>query len=113
MLYSELKREFENIFSSGNYPNTLLFSNKSAYIHKFKDTVEKIMIARIDRNLAKLDTMTPYEDAENRRTKKRLLDILEALKDRSNWNVDLERWREDNCFYSFKFSEQSNLAPLY
>lgn len=112
MLYSEIKEEFNKLFDSGEYPKTLTFSGKSAYVWDLKDVVINVMFKRIDNNL-KSKEMTPYQDSENRRTKKRLIDILEALKDKSNWDIDLEQWREDNCFSSYKFSGQSNLAPLY
>ena len=103
MLYSELKNSFKEIFDLGDYPQTLIFSGGSAYVRDLRDTVENIMIKQIEDNLAN-PNMTPYQDSENRRTKKRLMDIYMALKDKKNWDINIDLWRYEKAFYSHKLS---------
>jgi hypothetical protein len=104
VLYKDLKVYFSELFDSGNYPQTLLFAGGSAFLRDFKSTVQDIYIKYIDMNMGKVDEKT-YEWAEMNRNKKRLTEIYWALKDKNNWNIDLDGWRTENYFHSHKLHD--------
>lgn len=100
VLYSDLKQHFNDMLEFEEYPKTLLFAGGSAYVCNFEHTVFHVLIPKIE-TLLKRDR-TAYENSEMNRVKKRLLEIYWASKDKNNWNIDLDSWREDNYFHSHK-----------
>ena len=104
VLYSDLRFEAFEILSKGDIPQTLIFAGGSAYCKDFYDTLYQKLIPNIDRLLLKEDA-TPYDRKIMRNSKNRIEQLLHALKDEKNHNIDLKIWNENNLsFSSFKLS---------
>lgn len=104
VLYSDLRAEAFEILSKGEIPQTLIFAGGSAYCKDFYDTLFEKLIPNIDRLLLKEDA-TPYDRKMMRNSKDRLSQLIFALKNKENWDIDVKEWNEQNlAFSSYKLS---------
>ena len=99
VLYSDLRAEAFEFLSKSDIPQTLIFAGGSAYCKDFYDTLYNKLIPNIDKLLNKPDA-TAYEKRIMVNNKNRLSQILYALKDESNWNIDVKRWNEEQLSFS-------------
>jgi hypothetical protein len=104
VLYSDLRAEAFQLLSSGDIPKTLIFCEGSAYCKDFYKTTYEIIIPNID-ILLDTDDLNSYHKKIMVNNKNRLSQILYALKNKDNWNIDLKKWNEQNlAFSSYKLS---------
>ena len=104
VLYSDLRAEAFEFLSKSDIPQTLIFAGGSAYCKDFYKTTYELLIPNIDKLLSKPET-APYERRRMVNNKNRLSQILHALKDKANWNINVKEWNEQNlAFSSYKLS---------
>ena len=104
VLYSDLRAEAFAILATGDIPQTLIFAGGSAYCKDFYKTMYEVLIPNIDKLLVKEDA-TPYDRKVMVNSKNRLSQLLHALKDEKNHNIDVKEWNEQNlAFSSYKLS---------
>jgi len=102
LLYSDIKIKLIEFRDSNKMPKTLIFAGGSAYMKNVCFTVFDILIPRIDNLLNK--KISKCEKSEMVRTKKKLVQILFALGDDMNHDIDLKVWNEQHEFSSHKLN---------
>lgn len=99
ILYSDLRAEAFELLSTGEIPKTLIFAGGSAYCKDFYKTTYEILIANIDKLLL-VEDRAYYQTRIMVNSKNRLSQLLYALKDTSNWNIDVKKWNEEQLSFS-------------
>ena len=104
VLYSDIREEAFQILATGEIPKTLIFAGGSAYCKDFYKITYELLIPNIDKLLSKPET-APYERRIMVNNKNRLSQLIFALKNKENWDIDVKEWNEQNlAFSSYKLS---------
>ncbi len=104
-LYSELKVEGLALLESGTLPSNVMFAGGSAFCRDVKGLIEGI-IKNIDNSLKTVDP-SRYEKESMRREKDRLYQVIEAVKNPENCDVNVIEWRESKGrFGNFQFKPE-------
>lgn len=92
-LYSDIRKKCFALREEGKIPKTLAFINQSAFCYNVDDSIFNNLIPSIDSRLAKgIDNLTRFEKQEISRFKQRLIDMLNAMNNESNCNMEQSDW---------------------
>jgi hypothetical protein len=104
VLYSDIRAEAFEILATGEIPKTLIFAGGSAYCMDLYKCIYETIIPNIDMLINKPDA-TPYDRKMMRSSKDRLSQLIFALKNKQNWDIDVKEWNEEKlAFSSYKLS---------
>lgn len=98
VLYSDLKKEAMELITSKKLPKTLLYHGGSAYCRNVENTLSGL-IRMVDVMVLK-SNKSDYEKKEAVRHKDKIQQILSALKNPENCDIDVNVWRETKGRFS-------------